>query len=448
MGETHSGGDMDSTELVNKNPNSNRETINFFNDQDSGPFIVNVEPTDPTTNSTNSISLGYKLSLSIKNRINKVESRGRNRVAVFFKTKNYANEFLTSDFLVNNKLKAYIPSHIISCKGIIRDIDRTILEDDIQKNMICSDSREILRAERINRRSHNEAGETVYVPTNSLIITFRGKQPPESVSIYLNFRRPETYVPRVIQCFGCLRYGHTKKICKSKLVRCPACSENHQIESCPSKDDPTCAYCEGKHLTNEANVRLSERRCPEYLKQKQIKEAMVRHNYSFFEARDHLYPTQPSFEWEKEFPRHNTYQEDPLPLRPSVFTKNTYASTLVSPPKTNKTKIISVPAHKYRTSEHSYAKTSPSPKRKKPRTRKSPDLEYRPPKPLLKNEDPPITTDEEADDAAIAFLQKLALSASQGRFGTNSRITAAIQEIIRLLRDPKAYQNGSETNSS
>lgn len=92
------------------------------------------------------------------------------------------------------------------------------------------------------------------------------------------------YVQQVLQCFQCLRYGHTAKACKSK-PRCKYCGKycesttapNHDPQTCEFKVNPSCLYCLGDH---EACNRL----CPEYLRQKDIRLRMAFDNESFGEA--------------------------------------------------------------------------------------------------------------------------------------------------------------------
>ncbi|XP_017779255.1 PREDICTED: uncharacterized protein LOC108564678 [Nicrophorus vespilloides] len=150
--------------------------------------------------------------------------------------------------------------------------------------MRCADGIKIAKIERINRKVTSEDGGFSYVPTNSVIVTFGGKRMPKSVYMYYNSRPIETYVPRVIQCFGCLRCGHTKAICKSPSIRCPACAKDHPLDMCPDRDAPVCLHCGGNHLTNEQNKRLAHRTCPEYLRQKAIKSNMVNYQCLFFET--------------------------------------------------------------------------------------------------------------------------------------------------------------------
>lgn len=50
---------------------------------------------------------------------------------------------------------------------------------------------------------------------------------------------------RVVQCWGCLRYGHTKSRCSAKSTRCANCGENGDHVKCGVKSK--CVNCKGSH---------------------------------------------------------------------------------------------------------------------------------------------------------------------------------------------------------
>lgn len=109
---------------------------------------------------------------------------------------------------------------------------------------------------------------------------------------------------------------------------------------------PTCEYCGGDHLTNEQNVRLKDRECPEYRKQKTIKELMGRNKWSFFEVREAVSPRRQNINI-RDFSATNAEQEVPRTNNPSVFTKRSYASvTSAPPPQSKRNYTKSVPAHR------------------------------------------------------------------------------------------------------
>lgn len=231
--------------------------------------------------------------------ITKLEKKGRNRVSIEFTNMKLANSFLDSSFAVNNKFRQFIPRHLISCKGIIREVDPNLSEGTILENIKTDSGRNVIQVKRIKRKKIDDFQNTSYVNTASIVVTFKGKSLPKFVSLFYNVRVPELYISPVIQCFNCARYGHTKTQCKS-LPRCPACSKDHLLECCPVKNSPSCLFCKGNHYSTELNTRLSERVCPEFTKQKKIKSLMASYNFSFYEASkicsDHSTRNKPSLQ--------------------------------------------------------------------------------------------------------------------------------------------------------
>ncbi|KYN05748.1 hypothetical protein ALC62_03323, partial [Cyphomyrmex costatus] len=97
------------------------------------------------------------------------------------------------------------------------------------------------------------------------------------------------YVPRVLMCFSCLRYGHVIANCKSKS-RCERCGNaKHPVpDDCPRIQlPPLCCNCGGEHLPSASN-------CPAFLKQKQIYVTAAIENISYVEARSKLGGPPPS----------------------------------------------------------------------------------------------------------------------------------------------------------
>lgn len=277
-------------EFANKESN-NRQQKNemeekfIFEYTDNAPYQVYIESTDKNVGQLKDMALG---KLFIRNKIEgiiKIEKRGKNRVSVLFKTYIMANNFLQSSFDKENNFKSFIPKHLIFSKGIIRQVDKEISEETILRDLCTDNNRKVVEVKRIKRKIVNEEdiNQSSYIDTASVIITFRGKNLPKYAYLYYNARPVDIYIPPVIQCFKCCRYGHTKTQCRSDF-RCPACSENHDINTCKYKNSPICAFCKEKHFSNEQGTPLSKRICPEFSKQKKIKSLMASYNYTYFEA--------------------------------------------------------------------------------------------------------------------------------------------------------------------
>ncbi|KAG5886461.1 hypothetical protein JTB14_012873 [Gonioctena quinquepunctata] len=191
--------------------------------------------------------------------IDKITRKGRNKIGIEFINHITANNFTRNGVLQEQEWEAYIPITLVSCKGIIRDVDLDADMDNIVK--YAKSSCKILTARRLNERDHNKTKDTVeYVPDDKF----------DYVEL-----RVQVYKGPVLQCTNCQRYGHTKKQCRSK-IRCPKCTEELEETEC-QKQVPKCIYCGLEHTALDRNCKERER-------QKKIKEIIAYNNKSYYEA--------------------------------------------------------------------------------------------------------------------------------------------------------------------
>lgn len=95
----------------------------------------------------------------------------------------------------------------------------------------------------------------------------------------------EDYV-RVLRCYRCQRYGHTKKDCQdSNPVCCPLCTENHELKECVA----TTKKCNNCVLYNKRNKSelptdhaCTDVRCPVYINQLNLLKSRI--NYGEIKA--------------------------------------------------------------------------------------------------------------------------------------------------------------------
>ena len=81
------------------------------------------------------------------------------------------------------------------------------------------------------------------------------------------------YVQRVMQCFRCLRFGHSLKFCRGKQ-RCVNYRKEHEGE-CTSETE--CVHCKRSH-------KATDRRCASFIRQQKIKQLVVYEDLSYKEA--------------------------------------------------------------------------------------------------------------------------------------------------------------------
>lgn len=269
----------------NSHEQQKQRTTFLYSNTDAGPYHVYVESNKPEFNGKlNGIKVGeiiYKLLPEVDNKIKQIESVGRNRIRVVFKDYKNANILIQSQNLRNQfSLDAYIPQFLLHRIGVIKRIQSDISEEYLKTrikpfDMHCNFT--IANVHRIHRKQ-NDRETKEYLPTTSVIVTFKSQQLPKYVSINHVIHSVEPYIQKVVLCYNCYRYGHTGSQCKSNS-RCQKCHENHNTSKCENVIAETkCFYCSGNHLTSNFEM------CPEFKRQKLIKVCMSESNLSYRDA--------------------------------------------------------------------------------------------------------------------------------------------------------------------
>ncbi|CAH2221495.1 jg1322 [Pararge aegeria aegeria] len=301
---------------------------------DKGPFIVYVsrEVSDPSAGtSIRAINFGqflhkHKVSSILNDGVKNV---GRNKISVEFTSAQSANDFLTNPILEISKFKAFIPTYNITRMGLVRGVPSDWHLDEFVKSIeIPSGCGEILKARRLNRKQVNDSGVT-WVPTQSVVVTFRGQVLPVKIYSYHTSLPVETYRLPTIQCVNCCRFGHVKAQCRSS-PRCFKCSQFHSGESCSVLlDQVVCILCSGKHLATDRN-------CPEHSRQQSIKIVMSDENLSYQDASSRFPPVRRSYaDLAKEMISSTPFSNRTIPnytLLPQVPTKS-YKQSVFRPPR-------------------------------------------------------------------------------------------------------------------
>lgn len=284
---------MNNTISENKSNNSEKFdfTINNYCYLDLPPFIVIVESNGNEDESEKNLGNLHPMALGriLKNNeitgIETITRKGKNRLGIEFNKFNLANEFINNNIIKSNKWKVTIPVSLVTVKGIVKGIDKNIsMEEIIQET---ETQRTILSARRLNRKFKTDTGID-YIPSETVVITFKGKILPQYIKLHYCRRKIEVYISPVMQCKNCWRFGHLIKQCRSK-IRCPKCSEEHEGKDC-TELKPECIFCKKDHMAYDKN-------CPEFKRQKNIKEYMVFENKSYYEAR-------------QKFPKKTEYTEE------------------------------------------------------------------------------------------------------------------------------------------
>lgn len=151
----------------------------------------------------------------------------------------------------------------------------TFFSEDYLKKYIESDV-QVVDVRRMKKRVNDREGNSIQVDRQSVVLSFLGSTIPNRVIINSVVFPVERYVYPVVQCFNCLFYGHTAKLCKAKQ-RCKGCSEV-MIEGHTCEVATYCIHCKSSD-----HVSIN-RKCPQYTRQMNIKKIMSAENMFLKEA--------------------------------------------------------------------------------------------------------------------------------------------------------------------
>ena len=126
----------------------------------------------------------------------------------------------------------------------------------------------------------------VLTDTNAFILTFSSAVRPEKIKVGFLKVSVRDYIPDPLRCFKCQRFGHVTDKCENQQ-RCAKCSsaDGHDSRSCTSTQ-AKCTNCRGEH-------GAWDRKCPTFLREKEIQSIKVKGNLTYREARQTHSETNP-----------------------------------------------------------------------------------------------------------------------------------------------------------
>lgn len=221
------------------------------------------------------------MNSKFKNAIVDVKNSGLGRLAVFTNSASSANSTLNSKSFEDKGLKASIPSYFVTSQGVIKNVPLDLSGQELLENIEILDNHHfnssVLEVRRLPRKTFNkDTNKTEYVPSHTILLTFKGRSLPSKIAIYHASIVVEPYTPPVKICWNCLQYGHISKYCKSKK-KCKKCGDPDHDESnpCPSTDkNPKCIHCNGPHFPNSST-------CPEHIFQKDFRSYAINNCLTF-----------------------------------------------------------------------------------------------------------------------------------------------------------------------
>ncbi|CAK1543715.1 unnamed protein product [Leptosia nina] len=150
---------------------------------------------------------------------------------------------------VSRKLK---PMFIV--KGVSSDISPDVLktliinQNDVIKNNIANEADLEFKFKRPNRNSNLYNAVFISAPNVWRHVIHCLKLNVDHQRIHV-----EDFTP-LLQCFKCLKFGHTRKFCKTEETHCSHCaSSSHEFKDCPHKKDQSKLTCYNCKSYNEKN---------------------------------------------------------------------------------------------------------------------------------------------------------------------------------------------------
>lgn len=213
-----SGGPPPPSQQMNVEDRNKKKIVHMYQDNDYGPYQVYIqanEELEKNIGNFNHLSIAREIfELNLQD-IKKIEKKGKNRLSVEFNNFKAANKFLEHKTVLDKGYNMFIPSHLVSCRGIVKYVDKNFTIEELYKFTKILNQK-VIDIKRLNRRTTNDKGETIYVPTGTVLYTFSGRVVPRSIDICFLTMPVLAYKLPVVQCYNCLRYGHISKQCKGK----------------------------------------------------------------------------------------------------------------------------------------------------------------------------------------------------------------------------------------
>ncbi|XP_050359899.1 uncharacterized protein LOC126779823 [Nymphalis io] len=207
-------------------------------------------------------------------------------------------EKLTScEYLLGLVWRFQRPMEVALSYGVIKHIELNLSEEELLDAI--TSVYEVASLKRLKRRSEVEGGWT---DSEAVILGFKGPSLPAYIHIYSMQVKVEPYMFPVTQCSRCWRFGHTIKMCPTKTVFCPKCGGKH--DNCPTTVYK-CINCSKDHMA-------LDRSCPEYRREKKIREIMAEFNVSYRKAITMYVPPQLNAK-EATLPANQSYPDPRAP---------------------------------------------------------------------------------------------------------------------------------------
>ncbi|KAH7974846.1 hypothetical protein HPB49_020398 [Dermacentor silvarum] len=168
-----------------------------------------------------------------------------------------------ADIAVDPRLPTWYIKNVGKISGVpFRYTDRQLLD--------CFSEAGVIHVRRQITFLKDKDGTLSTTPEDCIILTFSPDiELPDTIALGFDVFRVHTYCAAPLQCYRCLRFGHTAYQCNAPR-RCKLCTGPHIYKECKSQSVPLCANCGGEHAATftgcpeRRRIAMSRRFMPRY----------------------------------------------------------------------------------------------------------------------------------------------------------------------------------------
>ncbi|KAJ8673201.1 hypothetical protein QAD02_004463 [Eretmocerus hayati] len=249
---------------------------NRFDKDSTGPFIVHIFDAreDENLGNYHLTEVGQRF-FNAKISIIDLQPVGPVKYAVKLCNYTEANEFIENDSIMklDKEWRAFIPDSSIFQVGLIYRVHPSITNDEILAGLDDEALKLVKKVERLTKAIRTSEGTTVAL-TEKIKIYAKNTLPTHVRLFGCIFREVECFIPAILRCYKCQRFGHAANLCKSE-ARCSRCGKNHEFRDC--SNTPRCSNC---RLSHDA----ADHRCIHFRFNKEVNLVRFHHRISRAEA--------------------------------------------------------------------------------------------------------------------------------------------------------------------
>ena len=205
-----------------------KQVNNQYNKSSKAPFIVYIYDASPENNLGNAHPefIGKRI-FDANIQIIGISSVGTEKFSITFQTYQQANKLVKEDISnICSHLKAFIPDQALYKTGIMINIAPSLSNEEVLKGLDVESRQYIDKVERIMTWIHPQDGLSILHATEKVKLFARDKL-PESCRLYGRHRSVQFFIPAVLRCYSCQRFGHGASACNG-THRCVSCGDSHE----------------------------------------------------------------------------------------------------------------------------------------------------------------------------------------------------------------------------